>query len=182
MCRFDLVHVLWSLANAEDLERLLRVIERTNFSTLPDVWSRGEEGSRLVHGQSGRWVDYLRQNPHNERVISYNEALHFVSATIAFLSAIHTVDWDFEALSFFQHVLDGEMAPVRVCISRPFSRMTRCLLTTARPWPKVVLLHQEMNLLTRLHINTSRDVSEGSVLDRVAGVVGDVFDGCSWWS
>lgn len=36
--RLELVQLLGSRPNAEELERLLRVIERRNFASLPDDW------------------------------------------------------------------------------------------------------------------------------------------------
>lgn len=55
--RFDLVRVLGSHGNAEEPERLLRVIERTNFAMLPDDLSRRGEGRSMAPGRRARGVD-----------------------------------------------------------------------------------------------------------------------------
>lgn len=53
----DLVCVLGSLANAEELECLLPVIERTDFSALPDDCLRRGEGRKLAPERRGRAGD-----------------------------------------------------------------------------------------------------------------------------
>lgn len=71
---FDLVEVLGSRANGEDLERLLYVIDRTNFSSLPDDWSRRAKGRSLAPGIRGRGGDFLIQSLYNERALTSGEA------------------------------------------------------------------------------------------------------------
>lgn len=67
----DFVRMLGSLANAEKLEGLLRVIESDNFVTVPDDSSCHTEGRILAPGRRWRGADFLFYNPHNEHVISY---------------------------------------------------------------------------------------------------------------
>lgn len=50
----DIVHVLGSRANADELELLLRVIERTNFAMVTDSWSRRGERRSLAPRRRGR--------------------------------------------------------------------------------------------------------------------------------
>lgn len=58
ICCIDLVQVLGSQANAEELERFSRVIERTNFASLPSDWSRRVERSSLAPGWRRSGGDY----------------------------------------------------------------------------------------------------------------------------
>lgn len=44
----NVVLVLGSRANADEYERSLRVIDSTNFKTLPDRWSRRGDGRSLA--------------------------------------------------------------------------------------------------------------------------------------
>ena len=98
----DLPRVLGSRANADELERLLRVIERTDFSKLPNNWSRRGEGRSLAPGRRGAGADYLFYNPHNERAISYEDAYYLFRAPRARMPVGHPVGWDYEALALFE--------------------------------------------------------------------------------
>lgn len=57
--QLDLVMVLLSHENADDVERLLRVIERTNFVALKEKWYHRGEGRSLANGRRRRGAEYL---------------------------------------------------------------------------------------------------------------------------
>lgn len=105
----DLVRVLGSRENTDELERLPRVIERTIFSVLRDSLSHRGEGCSLARGQRGRGADYLFCKPHNERWMSYDEAWHLVRALRARLPTGHSVGLDYEAMDLFERELDGDV-------------------------------------------------------------------------
>lgn len=104
-----LVRALGSHANADAMELLLRVIERTNFAILPEHWVRGCDGRWLAPGGCGRGADHLFYNSHNERAMSADDAPYLVRIPRACLLAGHSVCWDEEALAAFERKLDGEV-------------------------------------------------------------------------
>lgn len=105
--RLELVRVLESSANYGELELLVGVIKGTDFSALPDDWSRQGKGRSLAPGRLGRGADYMFYNPHIERALTENEAWHMVRPPSALLTAGHPVGWDFESLAQFERALDG---------------------------------------------------------------------------
>lgn len=104
----DLVRVSGLVANANELECLLRVIDRTKVETLIDNWARRGDGRSLAPGRRRLGADYLFCNPHKERVMSTDDAWYFVRAPRARLPAGHPVGWDYEALAF-ERAIDGEV-------------------------------------------------------------------------
>lgn len=78
--RFDLVQMLGSRENAEKLEKLLRVIERTNVTSLSDYWSRVDEMRNLTSGRLCRGDEHMFYCPHNECSSTYNEDWYLVFA------------------------------------------------------------------------------------------------------
>lgn len=104
-----LVRVLGLRANADALQRLLPVMERTNFSFLPDDWSRRGEGHSMAPGRRGSGADYMFYNPHKQPALAVNEVCLLVRAPRARLPAEHPVSWDFEALARFECELDVEV-------------------------------------------------------------------------
>lgn len=79
----DLVRVFGSRSNADESERLIRVIERTKFAMLPYSWSRSDEARGLVLGRLGRGADYMISTlitnvrfPNTRRGISFTDNVH----------------------------------------------------------------------------------------------------------
>lgn len=56
---FDLVCLFCSLANTEQLESVLHVIERPNLLQRPEDWLHRGEGRRLATGRCGLGADYM---------------------------------------------------------------------------------------------------------------------------
>lgn len=54
--QFDLVRVLWWCASKDEVERLLLVMESTNFAPFPEDWSRLDERRNLGPGRRRRGV------------------------------------------------------------------------------------------------------------------------------
>lgn len=69
----DLVRVLGSPSNAEELELLLLVIECTNFASLSDDLLGRVEVRCLTPGRHYSGYDCLFYKPHNERALTYKE-------------------------------------------------------------------------------------------------------------
>lgn len=97
----DLVRILGTRANVDELRWLLRVIETTNFSKLPASWLRRGEGRSLAPGRRCRGADYMFYNLHVERAIGYDEA-YLLSAPRARLPVSHSTVWHFHALGVFE--------------------------------------------------------------------------------
>lgn len=63
-----------SRANVDELERLVRLIEQTNFEMLLDSWYRRWEGRVLETGRLSLGADCMFFNQHNEDEFPYYEA------------------------------------------------------------------------------------------------------------
>lgn len=107
--RLDLFHFLRPRASPEELDRLLCLIESTNFAWLPNNWSPWGEVRSLLPGRDGRSSHYLFYNPHNERSLRYNEAWNLVCASRARLQTGHPVASDFKELALFDLELAGKV-------------------------------------------------------------------------
>lgn len=96
-------------ANADEVERLLCVIERIDFPILPNDWSLRPERRIIGPGRRDWGANYLLCNLHNKRVIPYNEASALVCASPVRLLPVNTVGWDFEALDTYERENDGRI-------------------------------------------------------------------------
>lgn len=70
--------VLVSRANVDEVDRLRRSLERTNFAALAGEWCLQGEGRSLDSGNRDHGVNYLFYNSHNERMISPDEAYNLI--------------------------------------------------------------------------------------------------------
>lgn len=100
--RLDLVRVLGLRANVDELERLLRVIERKNLSKIPEDWSRRRKGRSLSPGRRGLGAGYMFYNLQNEPLWSFNDSWYPVRAPHTRLHAGKTTAWDFDELALYE--------------------------------------------------------------------------------
>lgn len=79
--------VLWSLANEDEIDLLLRFIKPANLTMFPEEWClRGDDRSVFL-GSKGRDADYLFYNNQNERLMSSDDAYNLIRMPRARLPA-----------------------------------------------------------------------------------------------
>lgn len=93
--QLDSVSVFGSHDDEDDVDHLIRVIERKNFSKLPEDWSRRGEERSLACGLRRRYAGYLFKNQKHERAMKHNEAWWLMRAPNPRLLVGHPVGWDF---------------------------------------------------------------------------------------
>lgn len=84
--------------NADALEKLLRVIYRTEFWKLLDSWSRFSDCLSLATGVLGRGAAYMSYSPHKQRAINNDDVYYLERASCAILPLTYAFGMDFHGL------------------------------------------------------------------------------------
>lgn len=94
----DLVRVVGSQRNADELLRLLTVIESTDFASLNPAWTTRGRITSYSPGRRGPGADWLYYNPWARRVAGGAEVRAYVSSGDRAIPEGHPRGWDHETV------------------------------------------------------------------------------------